>query len=135
MRLLSKSKDGGPNSLVTAYWLVEIKSLFSIALLKFSNGSRPVYHNHAFNSWNWVLSGLLTEDYLGAHYLMDREYRPSLWPIRTLRSTFHRVWSWGTSWVFTIRGPWSKVWSEWDPHTGEYTVLSHGRKLVTPNFR
>jgi hypothetical protein len=33
MNFLNKTKDGGPESTVWAYWLIEIKSLFSVALL------------------------------------------------------------------------------------------------------
>jgi len=47
MRLFQKAKDGGPESPVDGYFLIEIKSLFSIALLKFNNGGRENYHTHA----------------------------------------------------------------------------------------
>jgi hypothetical protein len=49
MKFLSKCKDGGPESPVTAYVLVEIKSLFSVMLLHFS-GTREAFHSHAFNA-------------------------------------------------------------------------------------
>lgn len=39
MKLFSKSHDGGKDSGVTGYWLIESKSLFSIVLLRFSEGS------------------------------------------------------------------------------------------------
>ena len=39
MKFLSVSKDGGPDSTVTAYWLVEMKGLFSVALLRFDHGT------------------------------------------------------------------------------------------------
>jgi hypothetical protein len=127
MKLFSKGKDGGPDSTVTGYWLIEIKGLFSIVLLKFENGSRDEFHNHAFNSVNWVLKGEVHEDDLGGG---GRIYKSSWKPVKTLRRTFHRVRSIGTTWVFSIRGPWDHHWMEWSPKTKEYTMLTHGRKIV-----
>ena len=49
MKLFKYMKDGGPESTVWGYFLIEIKSLFTIVLLHFKNGSREAYHNHAFN--------------------------------------------------------------------------------------
>ena len=40
MKILNIAKDGGPESNVTGYWLVESKRFFSIVLLKFDKGSR-----------------------------------------------------------------------------------------------
>lgn len=54
---LVKKKDGGPESPVDAYFLVELKGLFSIALLKFNKGCREAFHSHAFDAWTWFLSG------------------------------------------------------------------------------
>lgn len=131
MKFLRKAKDGGPYSTVTGYWLFEIKSLFSIALLRFDNGSRESYHSHAFNSWSWVLRGCLREEHLSdlAPSAVDHHY-PGLRPILTRRSTFHRVFSIGQTWVLTFRGPWAKTWREYNPSTDESTVLGHGRKVV-----
>lgn len=127
MKFLHYGKDGGPESTVHGFWLVEIKSLFSVALLRFSKGSRDSYHSHAFNCISWVLSGRLKE-----HLLLgrDRVYEPSLKPVFTYRDTFHRVVSEATSWVFTIRGPWAETWREYDPNIGTFTTLSDGRKIV-----
>lgn len=61
MKFLFKSKDGGPDSNVVGYWLVESKKLFSIVLLCFNKGSREAFHNHAFNAISWVISGRLDE--------------------------------------------------------------------------
>lgn len=127
MKLFSKGKDGGPQSTVTGYWLIEIKKLFSIVLLRFDHGSRDEYHNHAFNSLNWVLKGVVCEEDLGGGHCF---HRPSLKPILTLRRTFHRVRSIGTTWVFSIRGPWSKYWTEWSPKTQQYTTLTNHRRVV-----
>lgn len=128
MRFMSKAKDGGPKSTVTGYWLIEWKRLFSIALLRFSDGSRDEYHNHAFNSLNWLLSGRLIEHHHWDDYCV--EHLPGLLPIGTHRDTFHRVESQGTSWVLSFRGPWNRYWTEYDPRTGEYTDLTHGRTVV-----
>lgn len=141
MKLFRKAKDGGPKSTVTGYWLVEIKRLFSIVLLKFEDGSRDEYHNHAFNSLNWVLKGKVVEEVSDLHLdhrtlnwdrtITKHIFRPSIMPIKTLRNRMHRVVSDGTTWVFSIRGPWSKTWLEYDPKTDSYTTLTHGRKVVS----
>lgn len=137
MRFFDKAKDGGPESNVTGYWLVEIKGLFSIAMLRFSDGTRDAYHSHAFDSLNWVLRGKVREEHVPeqieiAGHLFEAqatlEYRPSWRPILTRRSTFHRVRSIGTTWVFTLRGPWSKTWHE--NVNGERITLTHGRVRV-----
>lgn len=127
MKFFRKAKDGGPESTVTGYWLCEIKSLFSIVLLKFENGSRDKFHSHAFSSANWVLRGHVIEDTLD---YKTRYYGPSLIPVITRRSRFHKVISRGTTWVLSIRGPWSKTWQEYDPNTREFSTLTHGRKIV-----
>lgn len=127
MKFFHKAKDGGPESTVTGYWLIEAKRLFSIALLKFENGSRDAYHSHAFNSLSWVLWGRLYEQHLDNKI---EGHKPSLIPVVTRRSTFHRVLSFGTSWALTIRGPWSERWSEFDPVTGRLSVLKNGRVVL-----
>jgi hypothetical protein len=130
MKFLSYGKDGGPDSTVWGYWLVEIKSLFSIALLCFENGSRDAYHDHAFNSVSWLLSGNLYEEELDNS---ASTYLPSVWPIVTPRNCFHRVTSRGRSWVLTFRGPWSEQWHELRPTAnGGYSkhTLTDGRKEV-----
>lgn len=135
MKFLSKSKDGGPESTVDAYWLLEIKSLLSVALLKFGLGSRDAYHSHAFNSLNWVLKGSTVEGVLSpVNGLVEYVTRlPRLKPFFTWRSTFHKVKSYGTSWVLSIRGPWQKNWLEFVPGEG-YRALEHGRGVVKEGF-
>ncbi len=127
MRFLSKAKDGGPKSTVTGYWLIEIKRLFSVALLRFDDGSRDEYHNHAFGSLNWVLKGRVEEQHMDGRKV---DHRPSPLPVLTKKSTFHRVVSRGTTWVLSLRGPWRSRWSEYDPRTGRTTTLTHGRKEI-----
>lgn len=137
MKFLETSKDGGPESHVWAHWLIEIKGLFSIALLRFENGSRDAYHSHAFNSVSWLLSGELREHHhpdsgscKGPNGIFFELHWPSLWPVITKRSTYHMVCSTGTSWVLTFRGPWSKTWKEFDQKTGKLVELTHGRGIV-----
>lgn len=129
MKLFHWCKDGGPESTVSGLFVVEIKELFSIVLLRFSNGSREAYHKHAFNSWSWLLKGNLVE-HLHPDYEHggQRIYRPSFSVITTLRDTFHKVYSIGTSWVISFRGPWSDTWEE--SVNGKYKTLTHGRKEV-----
>lgn len=127
MKLFKKMKDGGPESKVTGYFLVEIKSLFSIVLLKFTDGSRDAYHSHAFDAISWVLKGRLNE-YLPIGWIEN--YHVSLIPILTTRHRFHRVVSLGTTWVLSFRGPWSDQWREYIPTTDQHLTLTHGRKII-----
>ena len=137
MKFLTKAKDGGYESTVTGYWLIEIKSLFSIVLLKFEGDSRDAYHNHAFNCFSWVLSGGLCERFLPQRHgkCADSWHWPSWRPFITKRTYFHKVSSIGTSWVLSIRGPWRKQWQEYIPSQGgrghgDYVILTEGRKEV-----
>ena len=135
MKLFWKGKDGGPESTVTGYWLIEWKPVLSIALLKFDHGSRDAYHNHAFNAISWLLKGELIEHVLdvkweGAWAGPAIDYRPSFKPIVTPRDTLHKVSSNGVSWALTFRGPWQKQWREYIPATGEEYTLESGRVRV-----
>lgn len=47
-RFFYKKFDGGKESGVVGYFLLEWKKVFSIGLLRFSKGSRENYHSHAF---------------------------------------------------------------------------------------
>jgi hypothetical protein len=129
-KFLTVRKDGGPESRVTGYWLIELKWLFSVALLRFDHGSRETFHSHAFNSISWVLGpGVLREELLNGnvnHYV--RSWRP----VTTLRRTFHRVFSEGRTWVLTFRGPWANEWMEFSPDGsgGVFQRLTHGRQIV-----
>lgn len=128
MKFFHKSKDGGLESTVTGYWLVEIKSLFSIVLLRFDSFSREAYHTHAFNSLSWLIKGRLFEKfYQGGAEL----HLPSFKPFITKRDDFHKVDSLtDRSWVLSFRGPWSKHWKEFHPNTGQHLTLANGRKVV-----
>ena len=133
MRLLSKAKDGGPQSPVNGYWLIQWKRLFSVLLLCFENGSRDEYHDHAFWSINWLLSGRLVEHILDPSDPSRKEVRdywPSIIPIITRRSRMHRVVSEGRTWVFSIRGPWARRWREYIPRLARFVWLTNGRRVV-----
>lgn len=122
MKFFFKAKDGGPLSRVTGYWLCEGKKSFSLALLRFDDGTRDVFHSHAFNSLSLVLGpGYLREQHLDG----PEEVHGSLAVVRTLRETFHQVRSVGTTWVLTVRGPWTESWLESD--RGEVYSLRNGR--------
>ena len=128
MKLCFWGKDGGNESTVWGFWLVEMKSWFSVALLKFVGESREAFHTHAFNSVSWVLKGQLTE--LEFYGEQPNTYRPSLLPIITRRTTMHKVNSAGTTWVLTFRGPWAKTWIEYRPLEKRHVILGHGRTEI-----
>lgn len=91
MKFFKKMKDGGPESTVTGYWLAEIKSLFSVVLLRFDGKSREAFHTHAFNSWSWVIKGSLTEEMLDGKI---NKYVPSIrpyTPIEPISIRSHRM--------------------------------------------
>lgn len=127
MRILQKTKDGGPESPVDAYFLCEFKGLLSVAILKFNEGMREKYHNHAFNAWTWFLSGDLTEQHVSGLFT---KYKRSFFPKKTSRHHMHRVLAGRTSWCLTIRGPWLNSWQEFDEEKNEMTTLTHGRKKI-----
>ncbi len=124
MKFFKKGFDGGPQSTVTGYWLCELKRLFSVVLLRFGHGSRDEYDSHAFNSINWVVRGKVVEECMDGTF---KTYRPSIIPVITKRSRFHRVVSDGTTWVFSLRGPWVKTWLEYDPKDDIKRVYTNGR--------
>jgi len=128
MRVLEKAKDGGPDSPVDAYFLIEIKSLFSIALLKFNKGGRENYHTHAFNALTWFLFGDLIEEDINKE---TYKYTPSIIPKITKREKNHRVKANVNSWCLTLRGPWIDYWTEDNPKTKETITFTHGRKILS----
>lgn len=124
MRIFSKTKDGGPGSPVTAFFLFEFKKFGSVALLRFNQGGRESFHTHAFKAWTWFLTGSMVEEKIVGEF---KPYQRSLFPKHTPRENNHRVLALTTSWCFTIRGPWVDEWTEDHPKTGERTVFTHGR--------
>lgn len=131
MKILEIDKDGGEESNAWAYWLIEWKSVFSIALLRFSGKSRECFHTHAFNAVSWVLRGELAEAiFNGSHKGHQINYYKPHWkPILTKRDTFHQVSSYGDSWAITFRGPWSKTWKENTAEEGTYSLKSGRQKI------
>jgi hypothetical protein len=132
MKFFTKCKAGGPESTVTSYILIEIKSLFSIMLLRFANGSRDAYHSHAFNAVSWLLRGELGEKRRvpGRRFgFVWNRYLPSWRPIYTSRDNLHKVFSRGESWALTFRGPWADTWRELLP-SGRVVTLTWGRKTL-----
>ena len=131
MKILFKSKDGGLESNVTGYWLVESKKLFSIVLLCFDRGSREAYHNHAFNAISWVLSGRLNERIKYSKGYMDVCLTPSILPVFTSRERMHKVSGLDRkTWVLSFRGPWLDTWKEFFVSTNKEVTLTHGRKVL-----
>lgn len=129
MNILKINKDGGKESNAWAYWLIEWKSVFSIALLRFNGKSRECFHTHAFNSISWLLWGGLREEFINSSATINY-YKPSIKPIITKRDTFHKVSSVGNSWAITFRGPWNKTWKENTDIEGTY-LLKSGRQKVS----
>lgn len=112
VKLFKRGYDGGPDSGVTGYWLIEWKRGFSIVLLHFSPGSREAYHSHAFNAVTWWLRGSVLEEDLDGRW---KHWRPSHQPKFTPRDKFHRVHGEEDTgaWALSIRGPWAKNWQEY----------------------
>jgi hypothetical protein len=132
MKFFSYEKDGGKESRVWGLFIVEIKSLFSIVLLHFKDGSREAYHSHAFNSLSWVLKGKLTEFLYSGRINV---YIASRVPIITRRANLHMVKSTGDTWVLSFRGPWAKTWHEVIPGANggpdRILTLIHGREVIS----
>lgn len=124
MKLFAVCKDGGQKSHVTGFFLVEIKPLFSIALLRFAQGTREAFHRHAFNAVTLWLTGRVVEHHLNG---TQTEWTPGQWKY-TRRKTFHKVFAVRDSWALTFRGPWVDKWREFVD--GKFITLTHGRKVV-----
>jgi len=126
MKAFSKGKDGGPESHVTGYFLVEIKRLFSIVLLKFDEGTREEYHNHAFNAVTLWLKGEVQEEYpdhIGTTWKAgELKYTP--------RNLMHRIRAFKPAYALSFRGPWVSNWNEYNAASKRTTTLTHGRKIV-----
>jgi hypothetical protein len=127
MKILSISKDGGPQSNVTGFWLIEVKNLFSIVFLRFGKGSREVFHSHAFNALTWFIKGKAIEYHVDGRVL---HWRASFKPKYTPRSCFHKVYAPENAYAFSIRGPWARTWREYLPNSRKFITLTHGRKQV-----
>jgi hypothetical protein len=128
MKICRKAKDGGPDSNVTGYWLIEWKTVFSIVLLRFSEGSREAYHTHAFDAVSWIIKGEMHEYSLLPE--TKTVLKPSILPIFTPKKRLHKVYGVAkNTWALSFRGPWSKYWYEYFDN-GKVVTLTHGRKIV-----
>lgn len=124
MRFFSKAPDGGKDSGLTGYYLIEIKSLFSIVILDFKKGTRDNYHNHAFNAWTFWLKGTVIEYHLNG---VTKIFTGGMFK-KTPRSTFHKIEPWGRAWAISFSGPWKNYWNE--SRKGDIVTLTHGRKEI-----
>lgn len=127
-RLFYTKPDGGKDSGVTGYFLIECKWLFSVAILKFERGSREAYHSHAFNALTWWISGDAVEERMIEGAVWIKRYKRSWKPKYTPRDNVHKVVAYTPSWAFTIRGPWQDTWNEYKD--GEKITLTHGRTKI-----
>lgn len=126
-KLFCKRHDGGKNSGVIAYFLIEWKALFSIALLKFEdNSTRENWHSHAFHAITFWLKGLVIEERYKDGLTI---FFPSFTPKITPRNNVHRIVPIETTWALSIRGPWKDQWIEVDKD-GNEIKLTHGRKII-----
>lgn len=142
MRLFQKAPDGGKNSGVTGYFLIEIKSLFSIVILHFRDahehakekGPREAYHSHAFNAWTLWLWGRVVEQRHKGTSTAAKADEAELFQAGQLKYTprdnIHRIQAIGDAWAISIRGPWIDTWKEFNPRTQNTITLTHGRKEI-----
>lgn len=131
IEIFKKACDGGKDSGVTGYWLIEWKSVFSIVLLRFGASNRENFHNHAFNALTWWIKGKVIEKvYLGSAGIRSLSWKPSFVPKYTPRSNMHRIIPEGVAWCLSIRGPWTKTWGEYNPKTEKEITLTSGRRIV-----
>lgn len=129
MKLFSKAADGGKNSGVTGYFLIEWKQAFSVVLLRFNKGTREAYHEHAFSAWTLWLKGRVREHILRIDLGVDQTREFSAGQLkRTPRNCFHKIEALETSWALSVRGPWLDRWREF--RSGRFVTLTHGRKEV-----
>lgn len=126
MKIVKSAPDGGKDSGVTAYFLIEWKKGFSVALLRFNKGSREAFHSHAFNALTWWLKGKAVEILYPTKESIV--WTPSFKPKFTPRGNTHKITAKETTWALTLRGPWVDKWIE--VKGKEKTTLTHGRKVV-----
>lgn len=125
-RLFYKKPDGGHDSGVTGYFLIEWKLFFSIGILHFKQGSREAFHSHAFNAFTFWLKGRVTEITHPSHTQLD--FSAGLKPKYTPRNKFHKILAHSDTYAITFRGPWVDHWYEFKK--SKLITLTHGRKIV-----
>lgn len=128
MKFLSWGKDGGPESPVDGFYIVEIKPLFSIVLLKFNVGVREAFHSHAFNAITLWWKGWVSEEIqISRSHTLQRCWLAG--DIKyTSRKHMHRIEALSPAYALSFRGPWVDTWQEFKD--GKYITLTHGRKVV-----
>lgn len=132
LTLFKKSHDGGKDSGVTGYWLIEWKSVFSIVLLNFKPNNRENFHDHAFNALTWWVKGCAKEICYNPvkFYTEYNLWFPSFIPKFTPRSNVHKIIVDKSVWAISIRGPWKKEWHEYNKKENKLITLTNGRKVV-----
>jgi len=108
-RIFYVKSDGGKDSGVKAYFLIEWKVLFSIGILHFKKGTREAFHNHAFNALTWWLKGSVTEILING---TEKEFKASIIPKYTSRDCFHKVKAHEDTYALTFRSHWNDTWKE-----------------------
>lgn len=126
MKFMQFTKDGGPESHVTGFFFIEIKSLFSVVLLQFKRGTREAFHSHAFNALTLWLEAMVYEEFPNG----TSKYWHGLQLKKTPRGLMHRVRALVNSYAISFRGPWKDTWEEYLPEENKTIVLTHGRKVV-----
>jgi hypothetical protein len=135
-RLFSVRPDGGKDSGVTAYFLIEWKPVFSIGILHFKNGSREAFHTHAFHAITWWLKGEVTEHRVispipiidGKVETITKKFKSSFKPKFTSRDNLHKIESHGNTYALTFRGRWVDYWFEFRGRA--LICLTNGRKTL-----
>lgn len=126
MKIISIAKDGGKYSNSTGLFIVEIKSLFSIVLLRFSGATREAFHSHAFNAWTFWLRGRVVERTLGG----TRPWRAGEVKY-TPRGCVHKIEGSGAAYALSFRGPWATKWFEFRDNATKRVTLTNGRKEIS----
>ncbi len=125
-RFFYKKMDGGSDSGVTGYFLIEWKSVFSIGLLHFKKGSREAFHSHAFNAISFWLKGSVIEEKYNQNIKLP--FSASFKPKYTPRSNVHKIIADEDTYCLTFRGPWVDYWSEFKKD--KHILLTHNRKVI-----
>jgi len=127
MEFFKKGHDGGSDSGVTGYWLIEWKNLFSIVVMKFNPNHRENLHSHAFNALTWWIKGEAEESFKdGSSIIWKASWKPKFTP----KNNMHKYAVKETAWALSFRGPWDETWEEYNPKQDKTITLTHGRIAV-----
>jgi hypothetical protein len=131
MLIFKKKSDGGPNSGVSGYWLIEIKWLFSIVLLKFNPNDRENFHSHAFNALTFWLKGNVQEQIMDVETKQSSLKKFKMGNVKyTPRDNVHKIHCTKTAWAISFRGKWKDEWFEYNETDDKMITLTHGRKVA-----